>query len=319
MSREIVACVASKPRWRSRRRSCSWLWSGSRSIEFEDDALGGALSSECIRIHDLMRMIIHRFSLIQSRLRVYKYSFRCIQFCTPDATRRAARQRRAGAGRARRRRRRHRLHRPGTAAAARRAIRRSRSPPRCRRAPARRRARLPALARLWDGAIAPLDRRTRSRATPTSSSWRCPTRRPPSSRPRSSTRACASSICRRVPPARRGRARALVSGNARGCPTGVAYGLTERERDAVAHGAARRQSRAAIRRRRCWRWRRSPTAGLLAARRRRHRRREVGRLGRRQDAVRADALLRSARQPVGLRRLRPPPRRRDRAGARPAR
>ena len=32
MSREIVACVASKPRLRRRRRSCSWLWSASRSM-----------------------------------------------------------------------------------------------------------------------------------------------------------------------------------------------------------------------------------------------------------------------------------------------
>ena len=39
MSREIVACVASKPRLRRRRRSCSWLWSGSLSIKLENRTL----------------------------------------------------------------------------------------------------------------------------------------------------------------------------------------------------------------------------------------------------------------------------------------
>ena len=56
-------------------------------------------------------------------------------------------------------------------------------------------------------------------------------------------------------------------------------------------------------------------AGLLVPGRRRHRRREVRRVGRRQDAVRAHALLGSARQPVGLRRARPSSRRGNRAGA----
>ena len=103
-------------------------------------------------------------------------------------------------------------------------------------------------------------------------------------------------------------------------PAGVAYGLTERERGAVAR--ARLVANPG-----CY-----PTATLLAlaplrrrrpaaAGRRHHRRRQVGRLGRRQDAVRAHAFLRVPRQPVGLRRVQPPPRRRDRAGrrARPSR
>ena len=123
----------------------------------------------------------------------------------------------------------------------------------------------------------------------------------------------------RVPAARRGRARALVSGDAPRCPTAspTASPSCERERRRAARGWS--PIPAATRRRRCWRSRRCVDAGLLARRRRHHRRREVGRVGRRQDAVRADALLRGPRQPVGVRRVRPPPRRRDRAGRRAAR
>ena len=111
----------------------------------------------------------------------------------------------------------------------------SRSPRRCRRArPARRAALAGARARLWNGAITPLDRRRRWRATPTSCSSRCPIRRPPSSRRRWSTRACASSIS----PARSGcadaTARARWYPETHRLPDGVVYGLTERERGAVA-------------------------------------------------------------------------------------
>ena len=55
--------------------------------------------------------------------------------------------------------------------------------------------RLPALTRLWNGIDHAARRPRRWRATPTSCSSRCPMRRPPSSRRRSSTPACASSIC----------------------------------------------------------------------------------------------------------------------------
>ena len=99
-------------------------------------------------------------------------------------------------------------------------------------------------------------------------------------------------------------------------PDGVAYGLTERERDAVAARAARRQSGllsdrgaagagAARRRPACSC--RAPTSSSTPSR-----------------ACRAPARRRRERthfsevprQPVGVRRVRPPARRRDRAGAR---
>ena len=98
-------------------------------------------------------------------------------------------------------------------------------------------------------------------------------------------------------------------------PEGIVYGLTELAGGAVA--GARLVANPG-----CY-----PTATLLAlaplaARRppgsgqRHHRRREIGRVGRRQDAVRANAFLRGPRQPGGVRRVRPPPRRRNRAGHR---
>ena len=51
-------------------------------------------------------------------------------------------------------------------------------------------------------------------------------------------------------------ARPLVSGDAPRSPAGVAYGLTERERDARGRARGSSPTRAAIRRRRCWRSRR---------------------------------------------------------------
>ena len=61
-------------------------------------------------------MSIHRFLLIQTAVTVYKYSFRCIQLCSPRAAATPAPD--AAARGARRGRRRHRLHRPGAAAPA---------------------------------------------------------------------------------------------------------------------------------------------------------------------------------------------------------
>ena len=96
----------------------------------------------------------------------------------------------------------------------------------------------------------------------------------------------------------------------------VTYGLTERYRGAL--GSAHLVANPG-----CY-----PTAAILAAAAarsppgliagRRHRR-EVGCVGRRQDADRADALLRSARKHRRLRRLLTPSRGRDRAGARDGR
>ena len=60
--------------------------------------------------------------------------------------------------------------------------------------------------------------------------------------------------------------------------------------------------------------RRSPDAE-----RRHHRRRQVGSVRCREDAVGADAFFRVSRQPVRLRRVQSPPRRRNRAGDRRAR
>ena len=161
-------------------------------------------------------------------------------------------------------------------------------------------------------------RRRARRAKPTSCSWRCPIRRRRSSAPRSSRPACASIDLSGAFRLRDAAARvALVSGNA---PHAGRRGLRP-DRARARRGrrrAAGRQSGLLSRRRRCWRWRRWWPQGSCR-RRRRHRRREVRRVGRRQDAVGAHALLRVPWQPLGVRRLRPPARRRDRAGARPSR
>ena len=121
---------------------------------------------------------------------------------------------------------------------------------------------------------------------------------------------------RRVPAARR---RAAATAGIRRRPNSrpsVVYGLTEREPAICC--ATRRWSPApaAIRRPRFSRCSRSLQAGLIETAH--HHRREVGRLGRRQDADRADAFQRVPRQHVGVRRVRSPPRRGDRAGARRA-
>ena len=204
MSREIVACVASKPRWRSRRRSCSWLWSASRSTSSRMTAWRRAFMDV---VNDMNYTSIF-IDLISTR-RVYNYSFSMhtvVQRRTrqPGATRPAAARRHAAA---RRRRRRHRLHRPGTAAPAGAPSRPSRSPRPCRRARRGARGALPALARLWNGTIVPLDARRRCargrRRVPRAARHgrrraraRAGRRRRPRHRP-----------LRRVPPARR-RARA---------------------------------------------------------------------------------------------------------------
>ena len=199
--------------------------------------------------------------------------------------------RQAAAASARGGRRRHRLHRPGAAAAAGRGIPRCGSRcdllrhggtalRSCRRSP------------IWDGAITPLASRRAGATTRISCSWRCPTRRPPSSRPSLVDAACASSICRaRSGCATRPAARGGIRRPRR--PEGARL-RPHRARARTAFGPhGWWPIRAVTRRRRCSRWRRwpKPAAGR---RRRRHRRRQVGRVGRGQDAVRADAFLGSA-------------------------
>ena len=154
--------------------------------------------------------------------------------------------------------------------------------------------RLPALARLWDGSDHAARSPTRSRARPTSCSSRCPTRRR-----RSSRRALVDAGVRVIDLSGAFRlrdaavARALVSGDARSCrrasPTASPSSSASAVRGArlVANpGCYPTAALLAL----------APlaAAGLLVAGRRRHRRREVGRVGRRQDAVGAHALLRSA-------------------------
>ena len=92
----------------------------------------------------------------------------------------------------------------------------------------------------------------------------------------------------------------------------VAYGLTERYRQAI---ATRRwwPVPVAIRPRRFWRCSRCVQAGLIESAD--HHRRQVGRLGRGQNADRADAFQRVPRQHLRLRGVRAPPCGRDRTGA----
>ena len=288
MSREIVACVASKPRWRRRRRSCSWLCSGSRSISSRMTLWRRAFMS--LRV----RMIIHRFLLIDpeadSCISILSDAYMLLQpgarSATPaggDAAGAAARVAVAGATgytgqELLRLLARHPACRAdaamssGAASAARRAagagahLGRRDHAARRRRARARRRPRVPGAARHGGGrarAGAGRGRRPRHRSV------------------------------RRVPAARRRRARALVSGNAPRCRT--ASPTASPSASATRCAAARLVANPG-----CY-----PTAallalapladaGLLVAGRRHHRRRQVGRVGRRQDAVGADALLRSA-------------------------
>ena len=152
---------------------------------------------------------------------MYNYSFQCIELRSSE--------RRAIAGQE--------LVRllarhPGRAADARPRHRRRRARPR----------QLPALARVWDGEVQPLDlERVIADATWRFSRFRKRRRR--RSRPPSSPRGCASSICRaRSACARRGATRVGIRRRP-AMPEGVAYGLTEFERDAIADARLRLESR----------------------------------------------------------------------------
>ena len=205
----------------------------------------------------MQSVIIHRISLLSMQMFVYNYSFSCIVLPRQAAPRRRRRTPAAAPVRARRRRRRHRLHRPGTAAAAGAApvgpLTRRR-----RRAPASAARRLPALARLWDGAITPLDPDALAReadivflALPDAAAAELAPalveRRRARHRP-----------VGRLPAARRRRARAVVSGNARHARRRRLRPHRARaRRGRAARGSS--PTRAATRRPRCWPWRRSPT------------------------------------------------------------
>ena len=188
---------------------------------------------------------------------------------------------------------------------------RSRPPP--ARKPTSTPRRLPALARIWDGTVVPLDasgRRERRRRVPRAA-------RSGVGRDRADAagrRPARDRSVGRVPAARRRRAREVVPGD-QALPAGVVYGLTEFELgahpraraavepgllpDGVAAGAAAAGS--------------APGCCSLAPNRDR---REVGHLGRGQGADRSHALLREPRQRGGLRAVRPPPHAGDGAGAR---
>ena len=176
--------------------------------------------------------------------------------------------------------------------------------------------RLPALARIWDGEVVPLDLDAVGRAADVvflalpeaASAEVAPRLLAAGAQSRSICRA--RSACATTP-------RAPVAIRPRpSMPAGVVYGLTEFTAAAIpgaslvscpgllSHGLA--AGAAAARRGR-----------PAPCRRRRHRRRQVGRLGRRQGAVRAHALLREPRQRRRLRPVRPPPHAGDGAGARP--
>ena len=259
--------------------------------------------------------VMHRFLLIQSRPDVYKYSFRCIQSTAAVAAAAPA----AGASAP------PRVAVAGATGYAGQELLRLLA-----RHPAvdahggdvvgrrpRRARRLPALARLWDGAITPLVAgRARARGR----------RRVSGAARRGGRRARAGAGRRRrarhrsvgrVPAARRRRRARAGIRRRTACRT--ASPTASPSGSATPCAGARLVANPG-----CY-----PTAALLALaplvdgrpprpRRRHHRRREVRRLGRRQDAVRADALLRVPRQPVGVRRVQPPPRRRNRAGRRRA-
>ena len=219
-------------------------------------------------------------------------------------------------GHPRRHRRRHRLAGQELSACSR-AIPTSPSPPRPVRKPPARRARLPALARIWDGTVVPLDPDAAGRAADAVF-----LALPEAASAELAPALLAAGAARdrsvgRVPPARRRRPREVVSGD---------QGAAGRRRLRPDRVRARRRSAGAslLSNPGCY-----PTASLLACcrcsgraapRRRRHRhRREVGHLGRGQGADRSHALLGEPRQRGGLQPVRPSPHAGDGAGARPRR
>ena len=178
----------------------------------------------------------------------------------------------------------------------------------------RSRAASPALSQIWDAPVRAARPRSRWRRS-TRCSWRCPKRCRPRSARRWPPRAAGLRSLGRVPAARHG-ARASAGIRTRRDPAlPVTYGLTERYRARARAGAADRVRRLLSD---------GGDPGAAAAGRGRaaragdHHRRQVRRLGRRQDADRTHALLRDPRQHRRLRRIRAPSWRRDRTGARHA-
>ena len=217
--------------------------------------------------------------------------------------------------RARRGRRRDRLHRAGAAAAAGAPSGRAAHRWRPRRAATAAR-RLPALARLWNGSDHAARSRRARRARPTWCFSRCPTRRPPSSRRRSSTQGVRVIDLSGAFRLRDAAARARWYPETHAAAGGHGYGLTELERDGRAAARGWWPTRAAIRRRRCWRWRRWRAAGLLVPGADVIIDAKSGVSGAGKTPSERTHFSEVPRQPVGLRRVRPPARRRDRAGPR---
>ena len=234
MSREMVACVASKPRWRSRRRSCSWLCSGSRSMSSRMSGLAAGF-------HGRPR---NRLYIDSARFRctcVYKYSFRCIRSATVAIGSRAAASRAAAPVRV--------AVAGATGYTGQELLRLLGAPP--GRRPSRRRCprARPSAPRGAAGARAPLGRHHHAARSPTRSARDADlvflalpdaaaaelapplvAARRARHRPRPAPSACAT---RRPAPAGI-RTRTTL-------PDGVAYGLTEHERARRGRAAARRQ------------------------------------------------------------------------------
>ena len=192
MSREIVACVASKPRWCRRRRSCSWLWSGSRSISSRMTAWRRAFIG---RMKNNYTSIFIDRNRIESCISILSdaYVVRTAPLAPPIASAAAPAARRSAVARV--------AVAGATGYTGQELLRLLARHPAVTLTAAmssgQTRRRVAAAA----GARAALERhdraaraRRRSPARPTSCSSRCPMRRPRSSRPRSSTPASASSI-----------------------------------------------------------------------------------------------------------------------------
>ena len=172
---------------------------------------------------------------------------------------------------------------------------------------------LPALARIWDGAVVPLDI-DRLVASADIVFLALPEAASADVAPQLLERGVARhrSLRRVSNPRRRAIASAGIRRRRR-CPAGTAYGLPERDRGGDQGCAARVVSRLLSDRGAA---RARAAVGCRPHRRGADRhRRQVGHLRRRQGAERPHALLREPRQRRGVRRLLASSQRRDRAGA----
>ena len=122
---------------------------------------------------------------------------------------------------------------------------------------------LPALARIWDGAVMPLDIDRLVASTRTSSSWRCPRRRRPNWRRSCSSAACASSISLARSESATHADRQRWYPATPSLPAGTVYGLPERDAGGDPRMRASSRVPAAIRRRRCSRSNRCRTPACI--------------------------------------------------------